>query len=117
MVIKAPATMLLNIFRCTTFGELKIALQRLPNVSIDAVKVVQNHGEDGHFSAVKQVALNDNDEFTVIIKNWRKYQLDSTGYERLKRSRSKRREDKRREDKSANRVSFSTSTAKEGPYV
>jgi hypothetical protein len=51
---------------------------------------------------------SDNGKVTVIMKNWSKYQLDSTGYERLKRHRAKQndngvREDKKREDKTKTR--------------
>lgn len=53
-----------------------------------------------------KIALNSNGTFTVSLKNWHKYQMDSTGYERLKRWRMKRQGvtlhdngDKIREDK------------------
>jgi uncharacterized phage protein (TIGR02220 family) len=51
---------------------------------------------------------NDNDDLTVIMLNWSKYQEDSTVYERVKKWRQsksvtvqeeKRREEKRREEK------------------
>lgn len=79
ITIKPPAKMMLNLFRDVSISALKVSLKRLPNV----------HLEEG---------LNDNDTFTVIIKNWRKYQVDSTSYERLKRSRSKRRGEENREE-------------------
>lgn len=80
----------------STLEEAKDAIKRLPNVLIKTTN-------------------NDNGSFTVIIKNWFKYQVDSTAYDRVKRSRYKRRgEEKRREQTP---LSSLTSTAKEGPYV
>ncbi|MFH1218223.1 MAG: hypothetical protein V1679_00055 [Candidatus Peregrinibacteria bacterium] len=51
----------------------------------------------------------DNGNITVIMNNWSKYQLDSTGYERLKRYRNKQndngvREEKIREDKEKTKI-------------
>ena len=42
---------------------------------------------------------NDNSKVTVIMKNWLKYQLDSTGYERLKRYRKSHNDNGAREEK------------------
>lgn len=43
--------------------------------------------------------IDDNASITVIMSNWSKYQLDSTGYERLKRHRNKANDNGAREDK------------------
>jgi uncharacterized phage protein (TIGR02220 family) len=40
----------------------------------------------------------DNGSYPVIWENWFKYQVDHTGYERVKRSRSKRRREEKREE-------------------
>lgn len=66
------------------------AILMLPNVVIEEVK-------------------SDNGRKTVTIKNWNKYQLDSTGYERIKKFRKHLndnglREDKIREDKTKIRI-------------
>ncbi|OHB71290.1 MAG: hypothetical protein A2W23_00160 [Planctomycetes bacterium RBG_16_43_13] len=42
---------------------------------------------------------SDNSKFTVIMKNWRKYQMDSTGYERLKKHRKQKNDNGTREEK------------------
>lgn len=90
LTINPPAQMMLNLFRDVSISALKVSLKRLPNVQIEG-------------------GLNDNDTFTVIIKNWRKYQVDSTSYDRLKRSRSKRRgEENREEEKRGDQKSLSS---------
>jgi hypothetical protein len=42
---------------------------------------------------------DDNGKFSVIMKNWGKYQLDSTGYERLKKFRKAHDDNGAREEK------------------
>lgn len=71
-----PAKAFLTAMNCPDLDSAKHALMRLPNVQIDVTH------EEG---------ISDNVSFTVIMQNWFKYQVDSTGYERLKRSRHKRR--------------------------
>lgn len=52
-----------------------------------------------------KIGSNDNTNISVSLKNWHKFQLDSTGYERLKKWRNKKNEtvndngDKIRKDK------------------
>ncbi len=78
--IVPPAKHFLVAMDCTDLEAAKREISMLPNTVI----------EEGR---------NDNGTFTVIIKNWFKYQVDSTAYERLKRSRYKRRgEEKRGEE-------------------
>ena len=83
--ITPPAKSLCALMECGDFNALIEVLKLLPNVQI----------EEGQ---------SDNGSFTVIMQNWFKYQVDSTGYERVKRSRYKRRgeeirgEEKRGED-------------------
>ncbi len=62
-------------------ADVKALLKRLPSVSFEEGK-------------------SDNCRITVTLKNWLKYQVDSTVGERVKRLRSKRRgEEKREEEK------------------
>ncbi len=77
LVIRPPSLMYQEWFDVESFADLIICIRELPNVQITPLE-------------------NDNGECIVIMLNWRKYQMDSTGYERLKRLRYKRRE---REDK------------------
>lgn len=74
-----PATITLALFRCETIENLIMTLNRLPNVSITPPS-------------------KDNGSFTVIISKWFTYQVDSTGYTRLKRSRYKKREEEKRRE-------------------
>jgi uncharacterized phage protein (TIGR02220 family) len=84
--------------------------------SLTAIRHVLRIPEnDNGVSAVKALphvrveeGQNDNDEFTVIMLNWSKYQEDSTVYERVKKWRNtksvtvqeeRRREEKRGEEK------------------
>jgi len=83
LTIKSPSKTYQEWFDVVSFDDLIMCIKELPNVQIDPPKY-------------------DNGEYTVIMLNWRKYQLDSTGYERLKRSRCKRRE-RGREDKEKRR--------------
>lgn len=73
--IIAPSKALCFLMGCDSFEALLSALKALPNVQIDPPQ-------------------NDNGAFTVSFSKWFKYQMDSTGYERVKRSRYKRREEK-----------------------
>jgi hypothetical protein len=79
LTFPAPAETLLTTLKVSTLDDAKCALQRLPHVQFEEGK-------------------SDNTTFTVIISNWFKYQRDSTGYDRVKRSRAKRREEKRRKE-------------------
>lgn len=74
-----PATITLAMFRCNTIEELQKTLARLPNVSI-------------------KTPSKDYGSFTVIISKWFTYQVDSTAYTRVKRSRYKKREEEKREE-------------------
>lgn len=78
LLIKPPSKTYQEWFDVESFSDLIMCIKELPNVQIDPPKY-------------------DNGEHTVIMLNWRKYQLDSTGYERLKRSRYKRREREEKE--------------------
>src|SRR3990167_2483086 len=94
--------------------DTKSVILRLPNIEfLDAQNVHPNDNKmiTKVITKVKsevpfEEGKKDNDKFTVIIKNWAKYQKDSTSYERLKRWRKKqndngvRGEEKRREEKS-----------------
>jgi hypothetical protein len=83
--ITPPAKALLTAMEVTTIHAAKCAILRLPNV---------------HISDTGEESKSDNVSFTVTFKNWHKYQVDSTVYERVKRLRIKRRgEEKRREKK------------------
>lgn len=91
LAIKPPATFLLNLFHVGTLEELKMVLKVLPNVHFDPPK-------------------NDNGDFIVTIKNWRKYQVDSTVAIRVNSLRRKKRgEEKRREENQ-------TTSSLAGPY-
>lgn len=72
-----PAKPFLVAMDCPDLNAAKSAIKMLPNTVI----------EEGR---------NDNGSFTVIMKNWFKYQVDSTAYDRLKRSRCKRRGEEKR---------------------
>ena len=74
---------LCNLFRSDNDNDMKNSLNNMPNITWS----------------------NDNATITVIMERWFKYQVDSTGYDRLKKTRKKqndngtRREEKRREKK------------------
>jgi hypothetical protein len=72
-----PAKHFLVAMECADLEEAKSVISMLPNVCI----------EEGE---------NDNGTFSVIMQNWFKYQVDSTAYDRLKRSRYKRRGEEKR---------------------
>jgi len=76
--VPPQASRLCQILRCDRC-DLKSVLNVLPNVLFEEGKT-------------------DNDDMTVTMQNWLKYQVDRTVAERVKRLRSKRREDKIRED-------------------
>jgi hypothetical protein len=82
-----PSKLLALRFGVDDFDALKMALKVLPNV----------HLIDCHPA---------NDGFIVTLKNWYKYQVDSTSGERVKRIRYKRRGEEKR-----SRTSTSTSPA------
>ena len=77
--------------------DTKSVILRLPNIEfLDAQNVHPNDNKmiTKVITKVKsevpfEEGKKDNDKFTVIIKNWAKYQKDSTSYERLKRWRKK----------------------------
>jgi hypothetical protein len=81
LVLIPPAKSFLVAMECATFDAAIDALRMLPNVQI----------EEGKF---------DNGKTTVIMSKWFKYQVDSTGYERVKRSRYKRRGEESRKEES-----------------
>jgi hypothetical protein len=93
LTITPPSPVFLLAMEVESFADAKLALKRLPNVSIQEVN-------------------NDNGCFIVIIKNWFKYQVDSTAYERVKRSRYKRRGEEKR---SLTSTSTSTPTLRDAP--
>ena len=69
--------------------EVLNVLKHLPNVHID---VQLRRGNC------------DNDTITVTFRNWYKYQVDATVYERVKRLRYKRRGEERREEESRKEI-------------
>lgn len=81
LILKPPAKAFLIAMECDSFKDAIDAIKVLPNVQIEEGKI-------------------DNGKTTVIMTNWFKYQVDSTGYERVKRSRYKRRGEERRVEKS-----------------
>lgn len=93
LIIIAPAPMLLLAMEVESLMDAKMALKRLPNVSINDLN-------------------NDNGDFVVIMRNWFKYQVDSTAYERVKRSRRKKRVEEKR---SLTSTSTSTPRAPRSP--
>lgn len=101
LTIKPPATTFLILMGVKTLKEAKSVIEVLPNV---------------YFTPPESGKLDDNDTFSLSFKNWHKYQVDSTIYERIKRLRRKKREDKIRKEESENGVSTSTSKPLAGPY-
>ena len=96
ILIKPPSTFLLSLFQVGTLDQLKMVFNVLPNVHLDP-------------------PINDNGDFFVTIKNWRKYQVDSTIAERVNSLRRKKRgEEKRKEEGES--VTFPTSKPLAGPY-
>ena len=92
--------------------DTKNVISRLPNVYFgddenDNSRDDENDNSRDDENDNSRDDENDNGKITVIIKNWAKYQMDSTGYERLKRWRKKQmitvqeniREEKRRKEK------------------
>lgn len=81
LVLCPPAKAFVLAMECDTFEATIEALKRLPNVYISVTH------EEGKF---------DNGKTFVYMRNWFKYQVDSTAYERIKRSRYKRRGEEKR---------------------
>lgn len=77
LTIYPPASIILAMFRVATIDDLKVALLRLPNVQI-------------------QGPFGDNGSFIVLMRNWYKYQVDSTHTQRQKRARYKKRGEEKR---------------------
>jgi hypothetical protein len=98
LILKRPAKPFVVAMECDTFGAAIDALKVLPNVQI----------EEGKF---------DNGKTSVIMLNWFKYQVDSTGYERVKRSRYKRRGEESREEQEERRVVNKVKKPKNTPPV
>lgn len=62
----------------------------------ETIKMLPNiHIEEG---------LNDNGAFAVTFKNWFKYQVDSTGYERVKKFRNKQNDNGTRGEENKRRI-------------
>lgn len=97
LLIKPPAHFLLNLFHVGTIDDLKMVIKVLPNVHFDP-------------------PINDNGDFFVTVKNWRKYQVDSTIAFRVNSLRRKKRGEEKRKEERENGVSSSTSTPLKGPY-
>lgn len=95
LVIIPPASGILFLFKVDTIENLKRVLLVLPNVQITP-------------------PLNDNGNFIVSFRKWFKYQVDSTAYDRVKRSRYKRRGEEKR---SLTSTSTSTSPASRDPLA
>jgi len=81
LLLSPPAKSFMVAMECNTFEAAIDALKVLPNVHIEEGKC-------------------DNGKTIVIMNNWFKYQVDSTSYERVKRSRYKRRGEESRVEKS-----------------
>lgn len=79
LTVIPPALVTVALLRCGTLENMKLMLNRLPNVTITPLN-------------------NDNGDFTLTISKWFTYQVDPTASVRVKRSRYKRREEKRREE-------------------
>jgi hypothetical protein len=94
LLIKPPSKLILNLFHVDTISDLQMVLKVLPNVHFDP-------------------PINDNGDFVVTIKNWRKYQVDSTVAQRVSSLRRKKRQEETRED---NGDFSSTSKPLAGPY-
>ncbi len=79
VIIKPPAVAICAIFQASSYDALLVCLDELPNV------MRETNIEYG--------------ETIVTLKNWYKYQVDSTATERQKTSRYKKRgEEKRKEE-------------------
>jgi hypothetical protein len=98
--VRHPAKNFLMHLEFESLGTAQKELAKLPNVCI---------------KTPKNTPQKRNDNFSVTVLNWHKFQVDSTGSRRAKRHRveEKRREEKRREE-TPNPHSFSKSTAQNG---
>ena len=76
--ITSPARALLSILQCENYEIMITHLMNLPNIL---------------------TTKYDNANFSVSFSNWHKYQVDSTGYERLKKFRKHQNNNTIREDK------------------
>lgn len=77
LILYPPAKAFVFDLECTSFDDAVSALKRLPNVRVE-------------------MSQSDNGKTIVIMRNWFKYQVDPTAYERVKRSRYKRRGEEKR---------------------
>lgn len=101
--IDPPAKMMLLWFEIDTLAELRKTFKRLPHVSVVDLNTplfkdrstrkwyVHQDASSGQIGVPANDPESDNGSFIVIMRNWFKYQVDSTAYERVKRSRYKRR--------------------------
>lgn len=77
LIVTPPAKYLLVAMDCPDIATMKVSLKRLPNVHIEEVNA-------------------DNGTFIVLMRNWYKYQVDTTHTDRQKRARHKRRGEEKR---------------------
>lgn len=87
LLLIPPATHFVVAMNCPNFEQAMEVLKGIPNVCID---VCNEEGKSGH------------GEIIVTMKNWYKYQVDSTHAERKKWARYKRRGEESRKEKSKN---------------
>lgn len=97
-----PAKGFLLALDFESMAEARTVLKVLPNVQI------QYPLND---------TLDDYGSFIVIIKNWFKYQVDTTAYERVKRSRYKKRGEEKRSITSPSTPSASRLSADAAPLA
>ncbi len=101
LTIVPPAQSFLLAMEVESLADAKMALKRLPNVTIFTYgDTLKQKDSSGQIRSTQTVCLDDNGSFIVIMRNWFKYQVDSTAYERVKRSRYKKRGEEKLTSKS-----------------
>lgn len=93
---------LIDFLRVESENEALKILDKLPNVSLNVANNVQKSGKKSANNVQKNTLFSEYDEVTVTIKNWVKYQEDSTAAERQRKSRSKKRGEEKRGEESIN---------------
>ena len=89
-----------HVLRIPESAPIIPAIQALPHVRFDVV----DDNNDVVFDVPVDVPLDDNAKLAVIMLNWTKYQLDSTGYDRLKKHRQRVDDNGLREEKTKRRT-------------
>ena len=117
---------LAHILRCDK-NEAIAVLKSLPGIVINDNKydnsmitnMITNMKQNDNINDNNTMKQNDNDKIIVSMKNWLKYQKDSTGYERLKKWRETHHDntndngDKKRGEKTKKRKENNTSISPE----